>query len=88
MYAQVVRVQLRPDTLEAVAAVFRDEVVPAARGERGYHSAYLFIDRETNRGMSLSLWETEADVAALAAKVLPLAVGAPEREVYEVVFDG
>ena len=67
MYAQVVRVQLRPDTLEAVTAVFRDEVVPAARGQRGYVSAYLFIDREANRGMSLSLWETEADVAALAA---------------------
>lgn len=97
MYAQVVRVQLRPDTLEAVTAVFRDEVVPAARGERGYVSAYLFIDREANRGMSLSLWETEADVAALAAsgfygekvtKVLPFAVGAPERQVYEVVFQG
>jgi heme-degrading monooxygenase HmoA len=95
MHAQVVRAQVQPARVEAAVAVFSDDVVPAASEEHGYIRAYLFIDRATNRVMSLSLWETEADVVALAesgvyrrelAKVLPHLSGAPEREVYEVAF--
>lgn len=94
MHALVARGRFQPDKLEPATAVFRNDVVPAARQLHGF-IAYLFIGRVASRAMSLSLGETEADVAALAesgayreqlAKVLPHLSGAPEREVYEVAF--
>ena len=52
------------------------------------------LDRSTDKGMSITLWETEADAQASGtstpylqeqfAKVMPLLAGAPAVEVYEV----
>ena len=93
MYAQVVRIQIQPGKIDEAISIFRDSVAPAAREQSGFKSAYLLIDHETNRGMGFSLWETEADVAALATrgfyqeqigKFAAVFAGPPEREVYEV----
>ena len=93
MHAQVVRVQVQPGKADEAIAIFRDSVVPAARQQKGFMNSYLLIDRSTNRGIGLSLWESEADVAALAqsgfyqeqiAKFAAIFAGPPEREVYEV----
>lgn len=93
MYAQAVRVQIQPGKIDEAISIFRDSVAPAVREQNGFKSAYLLIDRETNKGIGLSLWETEADVAALAtsgfyqeqtAKFAAVFAAPPEREVYEV----
>ncbi len=95
MYAQVSRVQLRPGTADDWIAITRDSILPAARKVKGFRSAYLLIDRKTNRGIGISFWETEADVAAVAtsgfyqeqiAKLTPCLAAPPEREVYEVAI--
>ena len=93
MYAQVVRVQFQPGKVDEAIAIFRDSVTSAARQQKGFKNAYLLIDRETNKGIGFSLWETEADVAALTTsgfyqeqvgKFAAVFAGPPEREVYEV----
>lgn len=93
MYAQAVRVQIQPGRIDEAISIFGDSVAPAAREQKGFKSAYLLIDRETNRGIGFSLWETEADVAALSTsgfyreqigKFAAVFAGPPEREVYEV----
>ena len=93
MFAQVVRVQIQPGKADEVIAIFNDSVISAAKQQKGFKNAYLLVDRAANRGIGLSMWETEADVAALAtsgfyqeqvAKLAALFAGPPEREVYEV----
>ena len=93
MHAQVVRVQVQPGKADEAIAIFKDTVMPAARQQKGFKDAYLLVDRSTNRGIGFSLWESEADVAAMAtsgfyqeqvAKFAAVFAGPPEREVYEV----
>ncbi len=95
MYAQVSRVQLLPGTADDWIAITRDSILPAARKVKGFRTAYLLIDRKTNRGIGISFWETEADVAAVAtsgfyqeqaAKWTACLAAPPEREVYEVAI--
>lgn len=97
MYAQVVRVQLQSGKADEAVSIFRESVLPVAQQQQGFRHAYLLIDREADRGMGVSLWETEADVAALAssgfyqeqmAKLADVIAAPPEREVYEVAFEG
>ena len=95
MFAQVVRVQIQPGKVDEAFAIFRDTVAPAARQQKGFKNAYFLVDRSANKGIGLSLWESEADVAALAesgfyqeqvAKFATVFAGPPEREVYEVML--
>ena len=93
MFSQIVRVKIQPGKVDEAIAIFKDSVLPAAQQQAGFKNAYMLVDRSANRGIGLSLWETEADVAALAtsgfyqeqiAKFAALFDGPPEREVYEV----
>ncbi len=93
MFSQIVRVKIQPGKVDEAIAIFKDSVLPAAQQQTGFKNAYMLVDRSANRGIGLSLWETEADVAALAtsgfyqeqiAKFAALFDGPPEREVYEV----
>ena len=97
MYAQVVRVRVQPGKVDEAIAIFKDSVIPAAQQQKGFKNAYLLVDRSADRGIGFSLWETEADVAALAsngfyqeqvAKFAAVFAGPPEREVYEVGAEG
>ena len=97
MYAQVVRIQIQPGKVDEAMSIFRDSVLPAAQGQQGFKSAYMLVDREANKGIGLSLWETEADVHALAtsgfyqeqiARFGAVFAAPPEREVYEVAAGG
>ncbi|MEE8519433.1 MAG: antibiotic biosynthesis monooxygenase [Dehalococcoidia bacterium] len=93
MFSQLVRVKVQPGKVDEAIAIFNDVVIPAARQQKGFRNAYLLVDRSANRGVGFSLWETEADVEALAtsgfyqeqvAKFAAVFDGPPEREVYEV----
>lgn len=94
MYSQVVRAQVQPGKIDEVVAIYRDSIAPAARQEKGFKNSYFLVDRSANRIMGFSIWESEADLAALAesgfyqeqvAKFAAVFAGPPEREVYEVV---
>jgi len=96
MYAQAVRVQLQADKADEAAGIFRDSVLPAVRQQNGFISVKWLIDRENNRGIGFSLWETRADVDALATsgfyqeqigKFAAVFSAPPEREIYEVAVE-
>ena len=93
MHAQVVRVQIQPGKADEAITIWKDSVMAAARQQKGFKNAYLLVDRSVNRGIGFSLWESEADLAAIAesgfyqqqiAKFASVFAGPPEREVYEV----
>jgi len=93
MYARVVTVQLKPGKTEEAVSIWRDDVLPIAKQQQGFKGALLLTDRGTGKSMSLSLWETEADMKtgvssgyfqSQLAKFAPLFTGQPVQEYYEV----
>ncbi len=93
MYARVTITQILPGKTDEAISVFRDSVVPAAKQQKGSKGAYLLTDRKTGKGISIALWETEAEMTASEtsgyyqqqlAKFKNLFGAPPVRESYEV----
>jgi heme-degrading monooxygenase HmoA len=93
MYARVVTVQAQPGKTEEAIAIFRNSVIPAAKQQKGFISLMLLTDRNTGKGITVGLWETEADLKAneasgyfqeQTAKFAGVFAAPPVREEYEV----
>ena len=96
MYARVVTVQVQPDKLDETINLYEDSVLSAARQQKGFQNGMLLVDRNTGKGVSITLWETEADLAASEssgyfqaqiAKFASLFAGPPTRELYQVAVN-
>lgn len=96
MYVQVSRARYQPDRFDEALAIIRDSVFPAAAQQQGFVGAKFAIDRETATGVGMSFWETQAHADALVssgfyqeqvAKLGPLLLAQPERELYEVAIE-
>jgi quinol monooxygenase YgiN len=93
MHARVTRVQLQPDKLDEAIRIYQESVIPAARQQPGFRSTQLITDRASGMGLSITVWESEADLQASeasgyyqeqVAKFAPLLTAPPVREVFEV----
>ena len=93
MHARVSIATAQPGKIDDLIKVYRDSVLPAAKKEKGFKGLSLLTDRNTGKGMVISLWDTEADMTAMessgynreqSAKVIPLLAGTPTIEHYEV----
>ena len=92
MYARTVSGVTQPGRLDDLIAIYRDSVAPAAKQQKGFVGAYLLTSGE-GKGMSVTLWETEADMTAGQAsgylqeqigKLGALLTAPPVTENYEV----
>jgi len=97
MYARVTTTQTQPGKTEEAIRIYRDSVVPAAKQQQGFKGVFLLTDPNTGKGLSITLWETEADMRAgetsgyyqeQIAKFAPVLAGPPTRESYEVSVQG
>lgn len=95
MYARVITSQLQPGKTDEALALWRDSVVPSLKQTKGFKGAYLTGDRSTGKGVTITLWETEADAAAMdtsgqyqqtIALFAALFAAPPTREQYEVLL--
>ena len=93
MHARVVTFQLHPGKTEEAVRIYGDSIVPAAKQQPGFKGARLLTDSNTGKGISISLWETEADLKAgetsgyyqeQIAKLGQVLAFSPTRESYEV----
>ncbi len=93
MHAQVVRVHVQAGKADEAIAIWRDQIAPAVRQQKGFKEAYLLVDRSSDGYIGVSLWENAADIAALqsngfyqeqVAKMAVVFSEPPEREQYEV----
>ena len=93
MHARIVTVQVQLDKLDEAIGIFQNSVIPAAQQQPGFISLLLLTDRSTGKGMSVGLWESEADLKAneasgyfqeQLAKLGGVFAGPPAREAYEV----
>ncbi|MEX8521114.1 MAG: ester cyclase [Leptothrix sp. (in: b-proteobacteria)] len=63
-YARLVHTHYKPEDVEAVTALWRDETMPVARKQAGFMAGQLYVDRKTGLGLSLVTWETAAHASA------------------------
>ena len=64
MYARVGIAQDQPGKMDDAIQIYRDSVAPAQKQQKGFKGALFLTDRHTGRSISISLWESEADLEA------------------------
>lgn len=95
MFARLTRGQVRIDRVEHAVKVIKESIVPATQMQLGYKGFYLFLNRKTGEGITLSLWDNEEDAIASEEnhhyqeqliKLMNHFTGPPVREGYEVEY--
>jgi heme-degrading monooxygenase HmoA len=93
VHARVVDLRVRPGDTKEMIRIYRNSVMPAHRRQRGFTGAMLLTDPDTGIGISVTMWETEADREAgetsgyykeQIAKFADFLVETPVRKHYEV----
>jgi len=93
MYAAVVSYKFKPDKMEEAVSIWRDSLLPIAKQKQGFKGGLLLTEPNTDKGIGIGLWETEADASAfensglfkqLVAKFGDVLVELPVREQYKV----
>ena len=94
MHARVTMSQARSEAVAEAIRIVQESILPAARQQPGFRGLLHLADRGTGKGLTLSLWETEAAMWASEqsgyyreqlAKVAALLVDPPTTGAYEVV---
>ena len=97
MYARVTFGTLQPAKADEAIKIVRDSILPVTKKQKGFKGLFNLGDRKTGKGMTITMWDTEANMMAVessgnykeaVAKLAPLLTGAPTMEHYEVSVKG
>ena len=61
MFARVITMQLKSDKLDEAAKNYK-EMIPEVKGQKGFNSNYLLIDRDTGKAVSVAFWDSKQDI--------------------------
>jgi heme-degrading monooxygenase HmoA len=64
MFARMTTFQIKPEFLQDAIGLFRRNVIPSARKQKGFRGACLLMDRPAGKGISVTFWRTEKDAQA------------------------
>jgi heme-degrading monooxygenase HmoA len=64
MYARLTKMQVRLERVEQSIKIFNESVLPAAKQQKGYRGLFLFMNKKTGEGTTLSFWNSEKDCLA------------------------
>jgi heme-degrading monooxygenase HmoA len=64
MHARTIEAKLVPGMADEALRIFHEEVVPVVKAQPGYVSTALYLDRDNNAAMTVSVWESEEAEAA------------------------
>ena len=64
MHARLSRFVVQPGKLDQAARIMRNSVLMNAQQQRGFKGALMLTDPASNRGATITLWQTEADMKA------------------------
>jgi len=93
MYARVTIAQVQPGKTGEGVSIVRDSVLPAAKQQKGFKGLLQLTDPATGKAITVTLWETKADLDAGEASgyyqsqlaiAAALLTGQPVHEIYEV----
>ena len=62
MYARVITFTVVPEKMDEAFEVARTSVVPALQQQSGFKGMLSLVDRQTDKAISVTLWDTEADL--------------------------
>ncbi len=95
MFARVTSARIDKDKIEQLKKIYEENVVPAAKKQKGFKGICLMVDRKTGEALSISYWATQEDVLTTeknlyyqqqVARFLPYYTRDPIREGYEVLI--
>lgn len=95
MYSTILTVQLQPGKTDEAMQILRDKIFPTLKDHQGFKSAHLVGDRNTDKLVYITFWETEADITAMdssgtyqqsVAQFARLFAAPPVREKYGVLL--
>ena len=93
MFARITIVQGKVDKLDESIKIYEESIITAAKSQKGFQGAYLLTDRNTGKGISCTLWDSEEDADANEQsgyyqqqldKLKDFLTAQPVREGYEV----
>jgi len=93
MHARVTTVSMPSDKFAEATTIYQQNIVPTLQGINGFKGCYLLTDAASGKGLSITLWESEADGVAYestgayreqVAKLAALFNGAPSLATYQV----
>jgi len=96
MFARVTTLQFKKGKTEEGVAIFGQSVLPAAKAQTGYKGAYFLADREADRCIAVTFWESESAAAAneenryyqeQLVKFMAIYSAPPVREGYDVAVE-
>lgn len=93
MHARVTHLEGSLDRVEAGIKLIQETIIPQAKQIPGFQGGYWCMDRETGKGMAITLWGTLEALQASEEQVRQLREAAQEEvqaapmqvDVYEVV---
>jgi heme-degrading monooxygenase HmoA len=97
VFARFTNVHIKPHKIDAAIILYERSVIPAAKKQKGYKGAYLMLDRNSGKGVSVTIWDSEEDAIAnekslyyqeQIMKFIPFYADSPIREGYEVIVQG
>jgi len=97
MFARVTTAYLSIDKADEAIRITGEDIMPAAKTQKGFRHFFAFSDRKTGKGITISIWDTEEDAIAneqsgyyqqQVGKLAPYFITAPVREGYEVSVEG
>jgi len=94
MFARLQTLHQPAEKLDQLTALGREQL-PAARELPGFRGFYYLIDRDNEKAVVISLWETEEDVRLLEANnesmrervTAEARLESPESEIFEVALE-
>lgn len=97
MHARVTTAEVQQGKLNQAVQTYQEIVLTATQQQSGYKGAILFVDRDANRAISITLWDSEEEMTGgeispyyieQLRKLAQFFAAVPTRESYEVpIFD-
>lgn len=64
MFGRSTQFTADPANIDEGARMYKAEVIPAVQGQPGFKGAVSLSDRSTGKGISITFWDTEANLRA------------------------
>ncbi len=94
MFARVTTVYGRKDLVDSAVKIAKESIVPAAKQQKGFKNLITLVDRESGKGMFISIWDSKENAEAneenqyyqkQLMKLMVTFTADPIREGFEVV---
>ena len=61
MFARVTTAYISINKIDDTISIVQENIIPAAKSQKGFRGFYGLSDRKTGKGITISLWDTEED---------------------------